>query len=218
VRSARAERLPRLLVCEGAEDKLFFERLITVRQLPWFYIADAKGNGEFAAAIRAFQVSRTADYNSLREILIVADNDDCPRDRFANVRTQIDRVFGTGTAPDAPLQKTPRTATRAAAITVLMIPWANEQGHLERMCVEAARDADKNIAAHVDTFMDLIRAESWRNESRFGKAWLRTNLAARCSRDPFIALGRVFTEARYNGLIPVDHSSFDRIAEVLSGL
>jgi hypothetical protein len=72
---------------------------------------------------------------------------------------QINQVFGPGTAPKTPLQKTPRTAKRAAAITVLMVPWTNEHGHLERMCVEAARDANKNIAMHVDTFMNLIRAE-----------------------------------------------------------
>jgi len=83
---------------------------------------------------------------------------------------------------------------------------------------DAARDANRNIAGHIDTFMDLIHAERWRNESRFGKAWLRTNLAARCTRDPFIALGKVFNEARHKALIPVDHSSFDRIADVLRGL
>jgi hypothetical protein len=99
-----------------------------------------------------------------------------------------------------------------------MVPWTNEHGHLERMCVEAARDANKNIAMHVDTFMNLIRAEGWQNQSRFGKAWLRVNLAARCSRDPFIALGSVFAYARHNALIPIDHSSFDRIADVLRRL
>jgi hypothetical protein len=150
--------------------------------------------------------------------LIVADNDECPGDRFANVCVQIDRVFGSGTAPNAPLQKTPRTAMRAAAITVLMVPWTNEHGHLERMCVEAARDANGSVATHVGTFMTLIRVEGWRNESRFGKAWLRINLAARCTRDPFIPLGRVFANTRYNTLIPLEHSSFDRIAGVLHGL
>jgi hypothetical protein len=197
------------------EDKYFFERLITVRQLPRFYIVDARGNGEFAEAIQAFRVARTADYNSLREILIVADNDERPNDSFANACAQINRVFGPGTAPNAPLQKTGRTATRGAAITVLMVPWTQEHGNLERMCVEAARDANKSVAAHIDTFMSLIGAGTWQNESRFGKAWLRINLAARCTRDPFIALGRVFRDARYNGLIPLDHSSFDRIAGVL---
>jgi hypothetical protein len=87
------------------EDKFFFERLITVRNLPRFYIVEARGNGEFAEAIQAFRVERTADYNSLREILIVADNDESPSDSFANVCVQIDRVFGLERLPTLPYRR-----------------------------------------------------------------------------------------------------------------
>ena len=83
------------------------------------------------------------------------------------------------------------------------------------MCIEAARSADGAVGGHIDMFMNLIAAERWKNESRFGKAWLRTNLAARCVRDPFVALGHVFNDPQYQELIPVNHSSFKRIIEVL---
>lgn len=204
--------LQRLLICEGAEDKYFFERLIEVHALPRFYIQDAGGNGRFAAAIRRFQVERTRDYNSLLEILVVADNDEDPAASFRNVCTQIHRIFGI--QPSSPLQKAPRTATRAA-ITVMMVPWEGENGNLERMCLEAARSVDRVLAGHVDTFMNLIHAERWGNESRLGKAWLRTNLAARCVRDPFVALGHVFNDPQYQPLIPVNHSSFGRLVGFL---
>lgn len=209
------QRLPRLLICEGPEDKYFFQRLIQAHELPHFYILDAKGNGQFAEALRSFRVERTADFNSLSNILIVADNDEQPAARFQNVCSQIDRVFGADTAPNAPLQPTSSTATRSAAITILMIPWTGEHGSLERMCVEAARAADRAIAGHVDTFMDLIGADRWNNETRVGKAWLRTILAARCERDPFVALGHVFNDQQYQPLIPLNHPSFDRIINVL---
>jgi hypothetical protein len=68
---------------------------------------------------------------------------------------------------------------------------------------------------YVDTFMGLIAAERWQNDSRFGKAWLRVNLAARCERDPFVPLRVVFRQ--YRPLIPATDASFDRIADVLAG-
>jgi hypothetical protein len=134
-----------------------------------------------------------------------------------NVCEHIERVFGFGAAPCAPLQSTARTATRPQAVTVLMVPWMDEHGTLERMCIEAARAANGTVSGHVDTFLGLIYAERWRSESRYGKAWLRTYLAAR-ARDPFVALGHVFSDPRQRGLIPVNHTSFDRIADVLRRL
>jgi hypothetical protein len=96
-----------------------------------------------------------------------------------------------------------------------MMPWQDVNGHLEKLCVDAARDADKGMGQKVDTFMATIHSERWQNESRVGKAWLRTNVAARCAPDPFVPLGRVFEEAPLRHLIPVTHASFDQIADVL---
>jgi hypothetical protein len=96
-----------------------------------------------------------------------------------------------------------------------MIPWAEERGHLERLCCDAAKYSDKTVGGHIDTLMGLLHADKW-TQSRFGKAWLRTNLAARCERDPFIPLGVIFEENRYADMIPLDHPSFQRIADFLS--
>jgi len=37
-------QFPRLLICEGLEDRLFFQRLIDVRELPRFHILPSGGN------------------------------------------------------------------------------------------------------------------------------------------------------------------------------
>jgi len=211
---ARA-RFPRLLICEGYEDKWFFHHLIQVRALPPFHIWPCAGSGGFAQAIRAFRLAYTKPYNALRDILIVADNDQTPDECFDRVCKQIEQVFGSGTAPSQPLQ-TARTRAAEPAVTVLMIPWTGERGHLERLCVESARAADQAIGQHVQTFMDLIGADRWDNESRHGKAWLRVDLAGRCERNPFVSLGEVFRETRYHNLIPLNHRSFDRVANVLT--
>jgi len=209
----------RLLICEGPEDRLFFHQLIQVRSLPGFHIWDTGartgrgGNSKFDQAIRAFRASRPKTYGSLRDIIIVADNDETPDANFENVCRQIEGIFGAGTAPTAPQR---RTLKIKPAITILMMPWTGRNGHLERLCINSAHDADKKVGVHVNNFMAVLAADKWNNESRVGKAWLRTNLAARCVVDPFVALGHVFEEPKYQTLIPLDHASFKPVADFLA--
>jgi hypothetical protein len=216
-----ALRPARLLVCEGPEDHHFFQRLIEANQIRSFCIWPAKGNSRFAQAIRAFQTARTSDYRAILDILIVADNDETPAsgpspNSFTKVCEQIEIVFGPGSAPRIPQQKVSRTATRPS-ITVLMVPWTDIKGHLERVCVEAARSADQARASDVDTFMGLIHADRWNNESRYAKAWLRTNVAARSLRDPCVAIGHLFSDPRYHYLVPMNHPSLNDIIGFLRG-
>ncbi len=209
---------PRLLICEGLEDLSFFRLLIEARKLPRFHLQSSGGrfkpggNTKFRSAIQAFRIEKPKIFDSLGDIVLVADNDDMPSGNFKKVCQQIDQYFGAGTAPPAPLQPT-KTQPR---VTILMIPWEGEHGHLESLCVESARCANKNIGRHVNDFMALIHSEKWRSESRVGKAKLRISLAARCESDPFVPLKHVFDDPKHHTLIPLTHASFNRIADFLS--
>jgi hypothetical protein len=211
-------RFPRLLICEGPEDERFFRHFIETRNLPRFHIQSTggrrkpAGNSKFGDALSKFQIERPKTFRQLKHVLIVADNDDHPEDNFKNVCQQVDGVFGAGSAPANPLLASAATP----AITILMIPWSGEPGHLEKLCVAAAKDSDRGVGSNVDTFLAMIGADRWQSESRRAKAWLRVNLAARCASDPFIPLGTIFDESRHNGLIPVGHPSLKRIADVLA--
>jgi hypothetical protein len=210
---AEPKYLPRLLVCEGYEDSVFFQLLIEAFELPRFYIEIAGGKDKIGAALSKVRLERTKIWVNLRDILVVGDNDDSPRDCFNDICEQINEVFAGKVAPSAPLVAT-KTKPRC---TVLMIPWADQEGNLECLCCDAAREADKGAGASVDAFLDLVHANLWRSKSRSGNAWLRSNLAVRCN-DPFVALGDVFNENRYRRLIPITlrDRSFKRIADVLA--
>jgi hypothetical protein len=201
---------PRLLLCEGPEDRFFFHRLIQQRSIPSFHIWDAHGNRQFAGALRAYQISRPRTFRNFNRILIVGDNDETPDANFDSICQQIEAVFGAGSAPTA---RRNRTAGNPS-IAVLMIPWDDRNGHLERLCVESAHWSNRTVGDETDHFLARLLADRW-SESRKGKAWLRSNLAARCDSDPFIPLGRVFTDVRHHGLVP-DHKSFDAIADYLT--
>jgi hypothetical protein len=172
-------------------------------------LLDSGGNTKFFESLSRFKLEKT--FRGIKQVLVVADNDEDPQGRFDNIRTQLERVFGTGSAPPAPLEKTKGTPS----LSVLMIPWTDQHGHLEKLCCVAAKTADKKIGAHVDHFMALLNSDGW-TDSRIGKAWLRTNLAARCERDPFVPLGTVFDDNRYNNLIPLNDPSLNQVANFLA--
>ena len=205
---------PRLLLCEGPEDKAFFERLIRTRSLPSFRISDtggkilkAAGNTRFGFALKAKKLER-----GVKDILIVADNDEAPDKSFSNVCKQIRDAYDSDKVPDRPLEK----VSNDPSIMVLMIPWEGELGCLETLCEEAAWTANGQIAGHVDLFAAMIGADNWGKQTRKSKMLLRTMLAATCERDPFVFLKTVFRETRNQYLIPLNHSCFARVADVLS--
>ncbi len=205
---------PRLLLCEGPEDVAFFQRLIETRSLPRFRIRDtggkvskAAGNTRFGHALTALKLEK-----GVKDILIVADNDEAPDQSFSNVCRQIRSAYDTNKVPDRPLQK----VSSGPSIMVLMLPWEGQLGNLETLCEEAARAADAQVAGHVDDFAALIRADNWNKQSRKSKMWLRTMLAACCRHDPFVFLGNVFRYKKNRHLIPLDHRCFGRVSDVLS--
>jgi hypothetical protein len=205
----------RLLVCEGYEDKHFFRALIKARNLPEFRVIDTSskvdksgGISKFKRAINAFKAQDTRPFLALSDILVVADNDTNPTQNFIQVQTQIEAVF-PGRSPDRPRHASNSTPP----VTILMLPWDDERGSLETVCMGGARKATQ-IGLKVDAFITDVGGEHW-GEPRRGKAWLRTSLAVR-HEDPFITLGHVF---KYRGhLIRLDDHCFDGIAGILESL
>jgi hypothetical protein len=203
---------PRLLICEGAEDHWFLHKLIETWKIQRFHIQPAGGNTKFANAISQFELEKTTAFNGLADVVVVADNNDAPGARFDNACAEIRKAFGASAVPSGP-QVASKSKPRCS---VLMVPWTGVEGTLEGLCVDAAKDADKTTGAHVDAFLATLKAETWQSNSRFGKAWLRSNLAARCAVDPFVPLGKAFNDKKHAGLIPIKHKSFKQIADFLA--
>ena len=204
----------RLLLCEGPEDVAFFQRLIETRSLPRFRIRDTRGkaskgagNTRFGHALTALKLEK-----GVKDILIVADNDEAPDQSFSKVCRQIQSAYDADKVPDRPLQK----VSRYPSIMVLMLPWEGRLGNLETLCEEAARTADAQVAGHVDHFAAMIGSDKWTKQTRKSKMWLRSMLAACCAHDPFVFLGTVFRDRKNRHLIPLDHRCFGCVSDVLS--
>lgn len=206
----------RLLLCEGPDDREFFRLFIETRGLPRFRVRhngtkdDPKGgNTKFIPGLRA-HYELAGSLNRFNQVLIVSDNDDNPGASFENVKQQVETFFQF--APDAPRE----SAQGPPLVQILMIPWDDKPGNLETLCLDAAKNAQANIAGFVDQFAAQAQVDRWSNENRKKEMWLRSNLAARCERDPFVTLRNVFTDQRNQHLIPLDHASFQNISDVLT--
>jgi hypothetical protein len=71
-----------LIICEGPEDKAFFERLIEANKLPPCHIEttgearkSSGGNTRFGMKLKAIRIRR--DFDQLTNIIIVTDADNC---------------------------------------------------------------------------------------------------------------------------------------------
>jgi hypothetical protein len=205
-------KFPRLLVCEGPEDHYFFDALINRWNVPKFHIINSGGNRNIRGTVSDFQIKRPRTYKQIRDIVFVFDNDEDKDGNFKAIKDQINSVFGAGAAPESPGDTVKKDNI---SITVYMVPSADDNGHLERLCLTSARNANAIIGQHIDHFLATVGADGWGNVSRYGKAWLRTNLAVRCARDPFVPLGHVFSKDALSDLIPIGDPSFKPMSDLL---
>ena len=210
---------PRVLICEGPDDVVFFERLIEVWNLPRFHVRHTGkkrlahgGNTQFDNALGLLK--NNDNFAIIKDIVLVSDNDSNKVTSFNTICRQINRS-SFGPSPSKPLERS-IPASNMPAMTVIMVPLDENEGTLEFVCQKAARDADRTVGSHVDQFSAVVGADRW-PLSRRGKFWLRTSLAVRAS-DPFVFLGSVFRDPEHQDLIPIGHPSFKPIADILSSL
>ena len=208
--------LPRLIVCEGAADEAFLRALIQQRGLPALSIRhpgdlDTGGRGGIdklgwlLAGIRAWN-----GFTAVTDLLIVADNDTDPDGNFARVGQQLANAGYP--VPAAPLAAA--EAPNQPRVCVLMLPWTNEQGTLDALCLGPARAAAPGIASCVDAFAACVQASGQDHAQRQAAMALRVLLAGAHAKNPGIGLGRVWQDNP--ALIPLDHAAFDRVARVLA--
>ena len=207
----------RLLICEGPDDKAFLRALMDARGIQGIRIETTQKPGEPAAGLTHLGGKLRTELKAVGSaktkpdrILIVVDSDDDPVAQFNHVAGKIEDVMpgkapanvrvGSGTDPE---------------FTVVTVPF-DAEGCLECFLQTAARSLDGQLTAKVDNFAAAVRVDEWGRENSRGKFWLRSFLAARHERDPFIFLGRSFRLANGNSILPLNHNSFDDLATILN--
>ena len=213
------------MLCEGPSDEAFFRALIKQRKLPEFCIRHtAEGNEKRAGGIDQIDnflrgVATWEGFDQLTDILIVADNDLTPSENFKKVCDAIDSAkperlppvnYGV---PGKPLER----AAGTVRVSVLMVPWEGRPGNLESLCLGPAQSASKDVSDCTDAFANCAGVSGWDSETLRAEMKLRSILAVRHQKNPFIGFGKVWTKGGDPKLIPLDDHAFDAIADVLKG-
>lgn len=207
---------PYLILVEGAGDAAFFRHVIKARTIPDDFDVrcprdgknvNGSGNTRFREALDAFAI--IPGFDKLRGILIVTDNDEDPMASFKNVQDQIRNTSRKHSAPTQPLAKT----SGFPAFVVMTIPWINELGNLETLCIQAAEFADPTLATCADTFQVCTGVDQWTLSKR-SKVKLRSIISAGYRRNADESLSFLWND--YPGLIPLNHKCFDKIAVFLT--
>lgn len=201
---------PYQIVCEGADDRAFLQRLCRAEGLDEFQVgcpqgADGRceGKDQFGKRIDAVRVGATVP---LRGIVIVADCDDDPTDRFRNAQKHLRNKKLQ--APQAPLSiSEDKDGFRTA---IVLVPFDGSHGGLETVLLQCC----DQITAHVpcvDTFCQCVGAPAKQLDA--DKVRLRTLIVALRPDDPGLALSSWVTDT--NRPFPLPHPALDPLVAFL---
>lgn len=208
----------------GGADEAFLRALIDNRNLGDISIrntgdSNPEGKGSFSKFGKLLlYMSTCRGFEEVTDILIVCDSDIDPEENFNNLVRQICTVENQSVMPAiqfvAPtVFLTPSMGS--PTLRVLSLPWIDEPGNLECLCVDAAKDTTAH-ARHVDVFGNSTGAYFWPSHNSVGKFSMRAILAATNERDPSIGIGKLWEGGNKDRFVPLGHSSFNRVADVLN--
>jgi hypothetical protein len=203
-----------VILCEGDGDSAFFRHLIKKRNLPTFAVITPTrpqpgGRSGYQARLESLRLE--SQFEEVRGIIVVSDNDDSPSKSFSEVIGHIKRATGYG-IPKRPLQIVKPQKRDHPLLSVMMVPWTRMKGNLESLCLLSMYDCHPEIKKCLDAFCRCLRINSW-TKGKLSKMKLRTMVAAACKSDPNTSLQ--YSWSRTEELIPLEHTCFDKIANFL---
>jgi hypothetical protein len=191
---------PKILV-EGVEDKSFLEELLLVSNLRdkfEFQNGEGRGKNGFEQYLKGLVTV------SPKAIIIVADNDGDPDGAFKNIQKQI--AAAGFMVPNKPRETVATTAR--SPLSVLMIPWDNDIGCLETLCVSAANQKYKIELDCAEGLVTCAGAGEW-DIAKKAKLRMRGFLSAVCKSDPNTGLRYAWSKdgGRPGDIFPVEFMS-----------
>lgn len=204
----------RLILCEGKQDASFLKHLIEKRNLPQFDIfhpskphTETVGRNGFKEMLEA--LSAAFGFSSLKGMIIFSDNDDNPQGSFRETSRIISSAEGYN-APNTPLEVVKTLGM--PPLVVVTLPWINQPGALETLCLTSSYEEHPTIGDCLDKFVLCTGVDSWGLTKQL-KMKMRCMLASACRSKPDTSL--VWAWSQRENLIPLDHQCFDQIADFL---
>jgi hypothetical protein len=200
-----------LIASEGAADESLFRHLCSHHAINDYQFLNFGGLGNLETWLLG--LTGFSRFSRLRLLMVVADSDDHPLDRFKEVRKALKKVKLP--APDNAFQ-IKREANKPSTMIVLLpftLPSTANQGCLETVLLPSA---SAHLAQHVhcmDQFSMCVQSNSWPLRSHVDKLKLRVLLSGSYQDDPYIGVQYALDPAK--NLIPLNHPSLDPVVTLL---
>jgi hypothetical protein len=201
-----------IVLGEGLRDKKFLEELCNSRGIFGYVMSEVESNANFGTYIRGIS-TQPRFMQDCRAILIVSDNDESPADSFKLIKTQLNHIGFP--SPARPLEIAKKKDMPSVGVVMLPYPPVNgmPEGCLETLLIPAMEFANGAQAVCVDQLLTCINSAAWPKKSSRDKAKVRCLISAVWSDDPMKGLQYCFSADK--GLIPLGHTAFDGIADIL---
>jgi hypothetical protein len=181
-----------VVLCEGREDQLILDALLSHLGLPEVAVVDVGGKSVFRGNVRSVLGGQQAP--NLRAVAIIRDADNSRERQFQSAR---DAIRDSG-------HRVPRAVGRLTSgfpsAGILIVPTGSEQGEMEDLCLAATRRLPE--FACVSEFLECsarLRSTEYENPAKAQMhAWLAGQTQA------YVRLG----EAAQKGWIPFDSPAF----------
>lgn len=224
--------MPVVILTEGEADDAFVKKLIEDNGLGIgnFIIREVHGDGGNTNFWKRIKTIRTASQpmvlRNCEAMVIIADNDDSPADQFELIRNQIeianegavaDDLFGVPQNPLIPA----RQSLSLPPVYILMLPWGNEAGCLETLCLSAINPAYAHHITCVDDIFKCVGAGAWSTTMQ-AKFRVQCLLSSICTGDPYTHLKFAWKvdvdKGRPGNICLTNNAACQRISDFLRSL
>ena len=220
--------MPIVILTEGEADDAFIKKLIEDNGLGIEnFIIRNGGCTKFWSRIRSIRTaSEPMVLRNCQAMVIIADNDNSPGDQFDIIRNQIvianqgvsaDDLFGI---PQNPLVSA-RQSLSLPPIYILMLPWGNEAGCLETLCLSSINPDYSPQVACVDDIFQCVGAGAWSTTMQ-AKFRVQCLLSSICDGDPYTHLKFAWKvdadKGRPGNIFLTNNPACQRIADFLHSL
>jgi len=208
-----------VILCEGAADRSFLNKLLEIRQINDFDLPDNDQLGKhegwqsFGHKLSALAGDPSA-YSRIKGVLVIADSSDSAENRFDEICQKIgsDGPFvANGFAKPLSSNVIAHQASGHPSISIMFIP-PDRAGSLESICADAILAECSWIAACLESYLscDKIDVLNWGAEKR-DKARLQCLIAALNKNDPNKSLRYLFSVKP--PMINLESNIFDKIVK-----
>ena len=178
-----------LILCEGSGDKAFLHELIRKRGLPEFQVQYPSWGTEVTGGWTKYgkflkdQKVNEGFRQNVKAIIITADNDDDPRQRFQELCHQVE--LGGYRVPNQPLELVREVGQ--PDIVVVTLPMDGNPGCLEDSLLRAAY-SKWPLENAINNYISQTPANQWSNNKQ-AKARMQCLIATTCKQNPNTPLG-----------------------------